>query len=137
LLVFKVQITSGLGLILFPFSLILAFLISFCFDYFVGLSTFYTESIWGISITKEIILTVFSGALLPLQFFPDAVQKILLALPFQAIYHTPLMMVTRPNQGWETFGPMMIVQIFWVIALFLLTRLFYNQAIKVLRISGG
>lgn len=136
-LVFKIQVTMGLGLILFPFSLILAFLISFCFDYFVGLSAFYTESIWGISITKEIILTVFSGALLPLQFFPDVIQKILLALPFQAIYHTPLMMVTRPDQGWETFGPMLAVQAFWVIALFTLTRLFYNQAIKVLRISGG
>lgn len=136
-LVFKIQVTMGLGLILFPFSLTLAFLISFCFDYFVGLSAFYTESIWGISITKEIIITVFSGALLPLQFFPDAVQKILLALPFQAIYHTPLMMVTRPGQGLETFGPMLAVQAFWVFALFILTRLFYNQAIKILRISGG
>ncbi|MBN1449964.1 MAG: ABC-2 family transporter protein [Anaerolineales bacterium] len=136
-LVFKIQVTMGLGLILFPFSLILAFLISFCFDYFVGLSAFYTESIWGISITKEIIITVFSGALLPLQFFPDAVQKILLVLPFQAIYHTPLMMVTRPDQGWGTFGPMLAVQALWVLALFILTRLFYNQAIKILRISGG
>ena len=136
-LVFKVQIEPGLGLILFPISLIFAFMISFCFDYFVGLTAFYTESIWGLSITKEIILTVLSGALLPLQFFPDAIQKILLALPFQAIYHTPLMMVTRPNQGWETFGPMLIVQVLWAIALFLLTRLYYNQAIKVLRISGG
>jgi ABC-type uncharacterized transport system permease subunit len=32
---------------------------------------------------------------------------------------------------------MLGVQFFWVIALFTLTRLFYNQAIKVLRISGG
>ena len=136
-LVFKIQVTLGLGLFLFPISIFFAVLISFCFDYFIGLSAFYTESTWGIAITKDVIITVFSGALLPLQFFPDAIQKVLLMLPFQAIYHTPLMMITRPDQGWDVFGPMLLTQIFWIAALFLLTRLYYNQAVKVLRISGG
>jgi ABC-2 type transport system permease protein len=98
---------------------------------------FYTESGWGLSMTKEIILTVFSGALIPLQFFPEGIQKVLLWLPFQAIYHTPLMMVTKPQLSLETFSRMLFVQLAWVVILFALTRLFYNQAIKVLRISGG
>jgi ABC-2 type transport system permease protein len=136
-LVFKVTFTFGPGLLLFPVSLALAFLISYCFDYTTGLLTFYTESIWGISTTKEILITVFSGALVPLQFFPDAMQKVLLVLPFQAIYHTPLMLVTRPNQDWGTLLSMLGVQIFWVVILFVFTRLFYNQAIKVLRVAGG
>ena len=136
-LVFKVKITLGLGLILFPISLLLAFLVCFYIDYFVGLLGFYSESVWGLSTTKEIIVTVFSGALIPLQFFPDAIQNVLHWLPFQAIYHTPLMMVTRPNQGWDVLIPMLLVQIVWAVILFAATRLFYNQAIKVLRISGG
>jgi len=32
---------------------------------------------------------------------------------------------------------MLGVQIFWVIAIFIGAKLFYNQAVKVLRISGG
>lgn len=135
--VFHVNIPLGIGLALFPLSLLLAYLLSFCFDYFVGLLCFYTESVWGISITKEIIITVFSGALIPLPFFPDAIQKVLLWLPFQAIYYTPLTMVAKPDLGLGAFLPMLGVQLFWVIALFGLTRLFYNQAIKVLRVSGG
>jgi ABC-2 type transport system permease protein len=135
--VFHIEIPLGIGLALFPLSLLLAYLLSFCFDYFVGLLGFYTESVWGLSITKEIIVTVLSGALIPLPFFPDAIQKVLLWLPFQAIYYTPLTMVAKPDLGWETFLPMLGVQLFWVLALFVLTRLFYNQAIKVLRISGG
>jgi ABC-2 type transport system permease protein len=127
----------GPGLFLFPLSLLFAFFISFFLDYFVGLFGFYSESVWGLSTTKEILVTILSGALIPLQFFPDAIQKVLLWLPFQAIYHTPLMMITRPNQGWDVFLPMLATQIFWVVALFLATRLFYNQAVKVLRISGG
>ena len=135
--VFNVQFVVGPGLLLFPLGLFLAFLISFFFDYFVGLFGFYSESVWGLSITKEIIVTALSGALIPLPFFPDPVQKVLLWLPFQAIYHTPLMMITRPDQGWDVFLPMIATQFFWVVLLFIATRLFYNQAVKVLRISGG
>jgi ABC-2 type transport system permease protein len=136
-LVFKVKFTLGPGLIIFPLSLFLAFMISFFIDYFVGLLGFYSESIWGLSTVKEIIVTVFSGALIPLQFFPEALQKVLFWLPFQAIYHTPLMMVTKPDQGWAVFTPMLVTQVIWVAVLFIATRLFYNQAVKVLRISGG
>jgi ABC-2 type transport system permease protein len=135
--VFRIKIAFGAGLFLFPVSLLLAFLISFSIDYFIGLMGFYSESVWGLSTTKEIIVTVFSGALIPLQFFPEAIQKVLYWLPFQAIYHTPLMMLTRPNQGLEVFLPMMAVQLAWAAILFVAARLFYNQAIKVLRIAGG
>lgn len=135
--VFRVSIPFGPGIFLFPISLLLAFLISLSIDYFVGLMGFYSESVWGLSITKEIIVSVFSGALIPLQFFPDAIQKVLYWLPFQAIYHTPLMMLTRPDQGWNIFLPMMAVQLVWAVVLFFAARLFYNQAIKVLRIAGG
>ncbi len=135
--IFKVKFTFGLGLFLFPISLLLAFLISFSIDYFIGLLGFYSESVWGLSITKEIIVSVFSGALIPLQFFPDVIQNVLYWLPFQAIYHTPLMMVTRPAQGVDVFLPMLLIQLGWAIFLFILTRLFYHQAIKVLRIAGG
>jgi ABC-2 type transport system permease protein len=135
--ILRVNIALGVGLFLFPLALFLAFLISFSIDYFVGLLAFYSESVWGVSITKEIIVTVFSGALIPLQFFPDAIQNVLYWLPFQAIYHTPIMMITRPAQGLNVFLPMMLVQLAWAILLFFLARLFYNQAIKVLRIAGG
>lgn len=137
LLVFRIPVAVGWGLLFFPLSLLMAFLVSFCFDYFVGLLTFYTESIWGISMVKEVIVTAFSGALVPLQFFPEAIQKVLYWLPFQTIYHTPLMMVTKPDQALNQLGWMLLVQVLWVVGLFLLTRLFYHQAIKVLRVSGG
>lgn len=136
-LVFKVTFVLGPGLLLFPFSLMLAFLLSFCFDYMTGLMAFYTESIWGISTTKEILISILAGALVPLQFYPEAIQKVLQVLPFQAIYYTPLMMVTRPNQDWGTLLASMGIQAFWVVILFICTRLFYNQAIKVLRVAGG
>jgi ABC-2 type transport system permease protein len=137
LFVFRVPIQSGPGLWAFPLSGILAFLISFNFDYFIGVLGFYSESTWGMSITKEVFITVLSGALIPIPFFPETLQKVLLVLPFQAIYNAPLMMITRPNQSWNAILAVLGVQLFWAIAMFILTRLFYNQAIKVLRVAGG
>ena len=136
-LVFKVHFQSGLGLAFFPFSLLLAFMISFNFDYLVGLMAFYNELVWGLTITKEVLLTTLSGALVPLQFFPQALQKVLLVLPFQAIYYTPLTMVTQPDQNWPVFLQMLAVQLLWVVVMFILTRLVYDQAVKILRVSGG
>ena len=135
--VFRVKVAYGPGLFLFPLSLLFAFFISFSIDYFIGLMGFYSESVWGLSITKEIIVTVLSGALIPLQFFPAGIQNVLFWLPFQAVYHTPIMMLTKPDQGLNVFLPMLGVQVFWGTILFLAGRLFYNQAVKVLRIAGG
>jgi ABC-2 type transport system permease protein len=137
LFVFKVEFTAGIGLFLFPISLLIAFFISFFMDYFVGLVCFYSESVWGLSTTKDIIVTVLSGGLIPLQFFPAAIQKVLHWLPFQAIYHTPLTMITQPSQGWNVFLPMLSIQIMWALLLFVATRLFYTQAIKTVRVAGG
>jgi ABC-2 type transport system permease protein len=137
LVVFRVPIPLGPGLAVFPLSLVLAFLVSFSIDYMVGIVSFYTESIWGLSYTKEILISVFSGALVPLQFFPEGIQKVLYWLPFQTMYHTPLMMVTKPNQGLDVIGQMLLVQLAWVVLLVILAKLFYNRAINVLRVSGG
>ena len=78
-----------------------------------------------------------SGALIPLQFFPGVIGKAMMWLPFQAIYHTPLMMVTVPDQPVEVLLSMLGVQAVWVVVLFAASRLFYIQAVKVLRVSGG
>jgi len=134
--VFQVSIPLSAPLALLPFSLVFAFVLTFCFDYGVGLSGFYTESIWGISTVKDTLVLVLSGALIPLQFFPDTIRDILRWLPFQAVYYTPLSLVTLPDEGWQhvtRFG----VQVGWMVVLLAATRVLYGRAVKVLRIAGG
>lgn len=135
--VFRIPIALGPGLFFFPLALIFSFLINSSIDYIIGLTSFYTESIWGISNTKDIIIAFFSGSLIPLQFFPDGVQNVLRYLPFQAIYHLPLMMLTEPNQGVDVYLSMIGIQIFWVVLIFGFARYFFTRAIRVLRVSGG
>lgn len=135
--VFKIPINAGLGFLFFPISLIFSFILNTSLDYITGLTSFYTESIWGISSTKEIIIMFLSGAIIPLQFFPEALQNILKFLPFQALFHIPLMMLVEPEQEFGSYLGMIGLQAFWAISILFLGRLFYKRASKVLRVSGG
>jgi ABC-2 type transport system permease protein len=137
LLVFRVQVGTGVGLFFFPAAVIFAFLLSTTIDYIIGLTCFYTESIWGISSTKEILILFLSGSLIPLPFFPERLQKFLSLLPFQAMYHLPLSMLVDPGQPLQYYGKSLLIQLFWVCLLVVLARLYYKQAVKVLRVSGG
>ena len=136
-LFFGAEIEVGPGLFFLPVGLFLAFLVSFALDYIVGLTSFYTESIWGISMTKKVVTTLLSGALVPLQFFPDIAQRLLRFLPFQAIYHIPLTMLTSPDLKVGTCALLLGTQVVWVLILFLAGRIFFARASRVLMVSGG
>jgi ABC-2 type transport system permease protein len=135
--VFKVTIEPGIGLLFFPVAVVFAFLLNSVIDYMIGLTSFYTESIWGISSTKEIVILFLSGSLIPIPFFPEEMQRVLSFLPFQAMYHLPLSMIIDPVRPAMEFVQALIVQVFWVGILFIASQLYYRQAVKVLRVSGG
>jgi ABC-2 type transport system permease protein len=135
--VFRIQINVGVGFFFFPVALVFSFLLNTTIDYIIGLTSFYTESIWGISSTKEIIISFLSGMLIPLQFFPDAIQNVLKFLPFQAMYHLPLMMLTSPDKKPTDYLAMLGIQAFWAVVVFAFARFYYKRAIRVLRVSGG
>jgi ABC-2 type transport system permease protein len=136
-LVFGAELNVGAGLFFFPLAMLQAFLVNFNLDYMVGLTAFYTESLWGISMTKEIIVSALSGALVPLQFFPPAALKVLQLLPFQAVYHIPLTLLTSGDLDARMCVQMLGVQAIWVVVLFGLSRLFYSRAVRVLTVAGG
>lgn len=137
LFVFRVQFEWGIGVLVFPLGIVMAFLLSTTIDYMIGLTCFFTESIWGISSTKEILVLFLSGSLIPLPFFPERLQKFLSFLPFQAMYHLPLSMLVNPGQPLQYYGRALSIQVFWVCLLMVLARLYYKQAVKVLCVAGG
>jgi ABC-2 type transport system permease protein len=135
--IFRASITVGWNVLFFCLSLPMACLLSLVIDYIVGLSSFYTESLWGISTTKEIIVLVLSGGLVPLSFFPEAIRNVLRYLPFQAIYHTPASILTGPSLSLVDYTSMLGIQAVWAVALLVISRLFFAQAVKAVTINGG
>lgn len=137
LLVFRADIPVGLNTLFFIPSLILAYLIKFNIDFFVGLMCFYNESTWGMSSAKDSIIALLSGSVIPISFFPDALKTVVNLLPFQAIYNIPLSMLITGNSTVPSYIRSLTVQLLWVIVLFGINRLFYRKAIKVVTVNGG
>jgi ABC-2 type transport system permease protein len=137
LLLVPSEIPVGLNVPFFLVSLLGAYALSFMLDFIVGLLAFYTESLWGISATKDVLTSFLAGALVPLAFFPESMQQILRMLPFQAIYNVPLQIATNAALTPADYTQMLGVQLFWVILFVLGSRLFYRYVIARLTINGG
>jgi ABC-2 type transport system permease protein len=137
LIFFPSNLVLGINLLFFLLSLCLAYLLSFAVDYITGVTSFYTESIWGISSTKEMVVLLLSGGLIPLRFFPEGIQNVLYYLPFQAIYNAPLTILTDPGLDVPDYLNMLGLQLVWVTALIIVSRLFFAQASKALTVNGG
>ena len=131
------SIHFGLNLLLFVIAFIMAALINMTFDFLIGLISFYTESVWGISIMKESIVYLFSGAMIPIAFFPETLRHVAEFLPFQAIFNLPLQILLNKDYTLADYRKVLLLQLFWVVVLLLLSRICYKQASKAIVINGG
>jgi ABC-2 type transport system permease protein len=131
------QVVIGWNLLIFAAALIMSVILSFLFDYAIGITCFWTMSIWGISTTKETLILLMSGAIIPLPFYPEALREFLLWLPFAWMYNFPLSMLSNPNMdpAWWLRG--LGIQASWLLLMFLGVRAYYNLALRKLTVNGG
>jgi len=130
-------IDSPVRALLFVLSIGGAFIIAYLMDFFVGTFSFYTESIWGFSMAKDAIVTFFSGALIPVVFFPGPLRAVIEWLPFRAIYNTPLEILLHPEIDLAGCFSGLGLQLFWCVALFGVSRFFFSRALRTVTVNGG
>lgn len=127
---------SPLVFLYFFISLLLAMSISFFVEFWIGLLTFYTNFSWGLQTFQESLVALFSGALIPLTFFPGWLLKITNLLPFKEMSYSPVAIYLGLIKGNEIFETLMF-QVIWLFILMILSRLFYNCVIKKITVQGG
>ena len=84
----------------------------------------------------EAVTALFSGALIPITFFSEIVQKIFDFFPFKSIIYTPCMIFENKFSSYEiciALGR----QVFWVIAMMFIGKMMYKALVKNLTILGG
>ena len=121
---------------LFIVSCVLATLIKFGMVYCVSMTAFWTTNIEGIMVGRIAIQNIFSGALIPLVFFPGWFQVIAAVMPFSAMISTPALIYLDKFDG-PTTALMIGIQAAWAVGLLVLGRLAFRQAVKVVTIHGG
>lgn len=137
LIFFNSHLSVNTHIGIFICAIILAYLINFHIDFMLGLFSFYSESIIGVSYVKSAIVLFMSGAILPFTFFPAAIRNILELLPFQAIYNIPLKILTNQSLSFLDCIRLLGIQLLWALVMIGAARWFYGSAIKRITINGG
>ena len=130
-------IRFGLNLLFFVLAVVMAVSINYSIDFIVATICLYTESIWGINIMKQVIVLLLSGATIPLAFFPEPFRTIVSYLPFQSIYHTPLTLLLNGDPEPRAVLSALGMQLFWVVFMMTVSKLFWKISIRQITVNGG
>jgi ABC-2 type transport system permease protein len=117
-------------------SLVLAFLVGFCFEASVGMVGF-----WFLEVTSllYIVMTLnffISGHMLPLDLLPQPWSSILKALPFQYMAYFPAVVFLGKIKGWELVFHLFL-ELFWALFFMALARGLYRLGLKRYSAYGG
>ena len=128
-------VTAG-RIILYLISCMMSFLIYVLFDFCFGMIAFFTTYILGMMMVQEALLSFLTGQLIPISFFPGAVQNIFEFLPFSSMIYTPVMIYLGKYSG-QMLGFALLRQAVWVVILYVLGSLIWKKVTKRLVVLGG
>ena len=121
---------------LFLISMALGSVLMVGISMLVYISAFYTISSMGIRILAISLIELLAGALIPLPFFPETMQRVINLLPFASLQNTPFLIYNGFLAGREAFHALLI-QLVWAIALILSGKLLLGRALKKIVVQGG
>ena len=117
-------------------SAILGYFILFMINYIIGLMAFWFFDTFSFQLMKYAMYAVFSGGVIPVDFFPASIQSTLDFLPFKYILYIPTcIFLGRFDEDAVTTA--LIGQLCWVALLFLISRITWIRAMRKLVIQGG
>src|SRR5437588_8315437 len=102
LLLVRIDVPPPHVLAAFAVSFLLGYLVNFFLNFLMNCVAFWTLETFAVQLMVRWVSDLLSGQIVPLIFFPGVLQKIVLALPFAAIYSTPLLIYlgTIPPSGY-------------------------------------
>lgn len=134
--VLKMGVTSAFNIICYIISCCFSVLIHLLFDFCFGMVAFITTYMFGMMMAKEALLGFLSGQLIPISFFPQAVQKVFEFLPFSSMIYTPVMIYLGKYSG-SSLALVLAKQLFWIVILYELGTFLWKRITKRLIVLGG
>jgi len=114
-----------LVLLIAPFSLLINCMLFYC----LSVTNFWLTWGWGVFNGARVVTTILSGGIFPLDVFGETALAVLKFLPFQYIVYFPLSVVVGRVTGMDViYG--VLIQIFWIIAFYLLSRVLWKIGMK-------
>ena len=110
-------------------------LIDFCVQALIGLTAFVTEDVSAFDWIYQKLVFILGGMLIPLDFFPEWLQKISLALPFAYTMYGPARLFVEPDL--TRFFTLLAGQLIWIGVLGGLLALAFQRGMRWLTVNGG
>ncbi len=136
LLIVHVDVPPPPVLAAFALSFALGYLVNFVLNFLMNSIAFWTLETFAIQLMVRWASDLLSGQIVPLIFFPGVLQRVVLGLPFAAIYSTPLLIYlgTIPPSGYvRAFG----LQVLWFALFALAGWAVWRAARRRVVVQGG
>jgi ABC-2 type transport system permease protein len=120
----------------FLLALVFSFTTKFLIVYIFGLFTFWTTGGMGLSWFRRGITDFFSGAIIPLSFFPGWLQAVSNVLPFRGIVSVPATIFIESMPKSQILASFAI-EAAWIVGLWYFAKLVWHFAMRKVTIHGG
>jgi ABC-2 type transport system permease protein len=136
LFIVHVDVPGPLTLAAFFVSFLLGYMVGFFLNFLLNCIAFWTLEIHAFQMIVTWVTDLFGGEIIPLVIFPAFLQKIAFALPFAAMFSTPLLIyvgATPSSRYVEVIG----VQALWVVVLAAIGSVVWRAGARRVVVQGG
>jgi ABC-2 type transport system permease protein len=122
--------------VLFLITAFIGFLIRYCIEMSFSFLSFFLVETGGIVDVFYFAMSLLSGSVIPLWFFPEWLEKMAIYLPFQGIYYIPNSIFIGRITGIE-IALSIAIQIFWLLVCYAILRFVWLKASNKVIVQGG
>lgn len=132
---FRVSIRPA-NLVLYVCSVSMGIVINFLYQFLFGSTVIWLRNSFFLGNINNVLLSLFSGAFVPIWFFPEGLRALSAFLPFRYIVFEPTAILVSVKSSEET-AVVLAVQMVWIVVLYGATTLVWNRGRHRLMIQGG
>ena len=136
LLLVHIDVPSAPVFGMFLLSFFIGYLVNFFLNFLMNAVAFWTLETFAIQLIVRWVSDLLSGQIIPLTFFPGVFGRIVFALPFAAIYSTPLLIYVGVIQPHD-YARYLAIQLLWLALFCGLSALVWRAASNRVVIQGG
>jgi ABC-2 type transport system permease protein len=136
LLIVHIDVPSLVVFGAFGLSFFLGYIVGFFLNFILNCVAFWTLEISAVQLIMTWVTDLLGGQIIPLLFFPAALQNVIFALPFAAMFSTPLLIYIGAIPP-ARYLEVMSLQVLWIAALGLISIVIWRAGARRIVVQGG
>jgi ABC-2 type transport system permease protein len=136
LFIVHIDVPSPSVLGAFALSFVLGYMVGACLNFILNCIAFWTLEITALQMIVTWVTDLLGGQIVPLLFFPAVVQGAIFALPFAAMFSTPLLIYVGEITP-DRYAQVMGLQVLWIAILGTIAVFVWRAGARRVVVQGG